>query len=209
RHKQARSKPTVDLSPAEIEAVIARLPEWSRSRDGQRFAIRARFEFAYETGLRPATIHKLLWRDVTVAGLHIRPEVDKNRWERVIPLTPRARAALERVGGGDPGALIFGRHDYRHPFRAAAVAVLGPERGRRVNPYDLKHGRVTHLLDGGASVNGVRFLTGTRVALDRYSLPSRRAADAAIASSIGGHSGDVGSENQCEGRDLNSDGNYP
>lgn len=204
RHKQARRKPSVELAPAEADAILAALPEWSRTREGERFPIRARFEFAYETGLRPATLDKLVGRDVSVGGLHIRPEVDKNRWERVVPLTARARDALKRLGPVGRAEPLFGEHDYRAPFRAACVAALGDERGKLVTPYDLKHGRVTHLLDAGAPVMGIRYLTGTNVALDRYAHPTRRAAEAAI----GGHMGDHVLPTECEGRDLNPDESY-
>ena len=52
-------------------------------------------------------------RDVTVSGLHMRRELDKNRWERVIPLSARARAALKSLGTLEPAEPLFGEHDYR------------------------------------------------------------------------------------------------
>jgi integrase len=208
KHKQARKKPSISLEPAEVDAILAELPEWSRSRDGKRFPLRAWFEVAYETGLRPKTLMRLLGKDVTAAGLHIRPEADKNRWERVIPLTERAQAALKRIGPLKREEPIFGKHDRRASFRGACIRALGEELGNQVTPYDLKHGRVTHLLDAGAPVNGVRFLTGTGVALDRYSHPSRRAAERAIQTAIGGHTGDAPQAGQCEGGDLNPHESY-
>jgi len=217
RHKQARLAPQVELSPEEIELVLAALPELSlRSRNGRRFPVKARFEFAYETGLRPETLDKVLARDITVSGLHMRAELDKNRWERVIPLSNRARAAVKSLGTRMPADPLFGAHDYRAVFRKACVQALGEERGSLVTPYDLKHARVTHLFEDGASIPGIKFLTGTDVALDRYIRPSRRAAEAAI----GGHSGDgprklAGPSSEkikkprCEGEDLNLHGSYP
>jgi hypothetical protein len=70
--------------------------------------------------------------------------------------------------------------------------------------------------DAGAPIPGIKFMTGTDVALDHYMQPSRRAAEAAI----GGHTGDapkkaVGSspekikKHRCEGEDLNLHGSYP
>ena len=89
----------MELSPDEIESVLSCLPVLSfRRRKGKSFFVQARFIFAYETGLRPETLDKLLARDVTVSGLHMRAELDKNRWERVIPLSARARAALKSLG---------------------------------------------------------------------------------------------------------------
>jgi integrase len=91
RHKQARLAPPAELSPDEIESVLASLPVFSlRRRKGESFHVQARFIFAYETGLRPETLDKLLAQDVTVSGLHMRAELDKNRWERVLPLSARA-----------------------------------------------------------------------------------------------------------------------
>ena len=158
-----------------------------------------------ETALRPTTLDLLRWSDITLAGLHIRAEVDKNRWARVVPLSKRAREALASLTRGGPDALLFGKHDYRTAFVAAAKAALGEERGKYVTPYDLKHARVTAWLDEGASVLGVRFLTGTKLALDRYAHASRRAAE----SVIGWHSGGEANQKECEGEDLNLHGSYP
>jgi len=206
RHKQARSAPQVQLAPAESEAILRCMPELSlRSRNGKRFPVRARFVFAYETGLRPETIDKLVGADVTVSGLHIRPEADKNRWDRVLPLSPVAWAAIKSLGPIARDQSLFGDHDYRVVFRKACVEALGQERGAQVTPYDLKHARVTHLLEGGASIPGIKFLTGTDVALDHYMQPSRRAAEQAI----GGLSGNMPRVDSCEGEDLNLHGSYP
>lgn len=207
RHRQGRRKPLVDLTPAEVEAILAALPAWSqRRRKGERFPVRPYFVFAYETGLRPeGTIDRLLGGDVTLAGLHIRPECDKNRWERVVPLTERARAAVASVGALGDHDPIFGVHDRRAAFRRACAAALGEQRGKLVTPYDLKHARVTHLVDAGAPATGITFLTGTEAALDRYVHPTRRAAEQAI----GFNSGSVSVEKECEGEDLNLHGSYP
>jgi len=62
------------------------------------------------------------------------PKVDKNRWERVVPLSNRARAALTSLKRGEPGELLFGKHDYRTAFVAGAKAALGEERGKYVTP---------------------------------------------------------------------------
>ena len=205
-HKQARKAPQIELAPNESEAILAALPELSlRSKKGKHFPVRARFVIAYETGLRPETLDKLVGSDVTLAGLSIRKEVDKNRWGRVLPLSARARAALRSLGARRPDEPLFGVHDYRTVFRKACIEALGAERGELPTPYDLKHARVTHLLDAGAPVTGIRFLTGTNVALDHYVQSTRRAAEQAI----GGHSGDEAVADECEGEDLNLHGSYP
>ena len=38
-------------------------------------------------------------------------------------------------------------------FRQACEKALGTERGELVTPYDLKHARVTHLLEAGAPIS--------------------------------------------------------
>jgi integrase len=191
--KPGRRGPPTELSEAEARAVLAALPELSpRSRKGKRWPVRARFVLAFETGLRPATLEALRWGDVTPFGLHIRAEVDKNRWERTVPLSAEARAALAALPQGGPGDVIFGGgHDYRAPWRAACVEALGEERGGRLSPYDLKHARVTAWLDGGAPVLGVRFLTGTKLALDAYAHASRRAAEGIVGTGAAPDTGDI------------------
>jgi hypothetical protein len=117
----------------------------------------------------------------------------------------RAREAIRSLGARRADEPLFGVHDYRTVFRKACIKALGTERGELPTPYDLKHARVTHLLDAGAPVTGIRFLTGTNVALDHYVQSTRRAAEQAI----GGHSGDEATTEECEGEDLNLHGSYP
>lgn len=135
---------------------------------------------------------------------------------RLLRSFPRTRQRPEEFGHPKPTEPLFGEHDYRAVFRKACVQALGTERGELVTPYDLKHARVTHLLECGAPIPGIKFMTGTDVALDHYRQPSRGAAEAAIE----GHSGDgakkpVGSSPEkikkprCEGEDLNLHGSYP
>lgn len=186
-HKRRREKPTEVLSPEQMDAVIESMDPWSKRKvKGRLFPVKARFEFARETGLRPITIDGLIGRDLTVSGLNIRVENDKNRWGRVVPLTPRARAALESVLPEDPDQLIFGHHEWDVIFYKHAVQVLGVELADKMAPYDLKHGLVTELFDEGYSETGIQFLTGTKSSIRRYSHPTRRAAEEVIR----GRSGD-------------------
>lgn len=192
-----RTKPTMVLSPEQMDTVIEAMPVWSeKKRKGKHFAIRPWFEVARETGLRPITIDNLVGRDVTVSGLHVRDENDKNKWGRVVPLTPRAKAAIDLVKSDDPDALLFGRHEWNYFFHKAALETLGPEIAQRVSKYDLKHGLVTELFDSGASETGIQFLTGTVSAIRRYSHPTRSAAEEANRARFGGHSGDMATRGQ-------------
>lgn len=184
-----RRRPTEVLSPEQMDAIIAAMPVWSeRKVKGDYFPIRPRFVVARETGLRPSTIDGLIARDLIVSGLHIRPENDKNRWERVVPLTAAARAALESVLPKDPDSIIFGRHEWNLVFYRAALKALGPELADKMAPYDLKHGLVTELFDKGAPETGIQFVTGTVSAIRRYAHPTRAAGEEAIR----GRAGDKG-----------------
>jgi integrase len=186
-HPQGRRKPTTVLSAAEVYEVLSECPDTSRDF----------FVALYETGLRPkSTLERLARADLSPFGLHIRPECDKNGWERTVPLSDRARRALER-------GLPFGSADRRTGFRAAVVRALGVS--RKVTPYDLKHARVSHWVDEGKSIKGIEFLTGTRHALDQYAHPTRGAAE----SVLWGNSGARPIGDECEGRDLNPHGSYP
>jgi integrase len=199
RHASGRRAPQIALTPEQAVAIIAELPEWSRRsrKDGRRHPIRAFFEWLYETGLRPeGTVELLEPRDVTPFGLNIRPELDKNRWSRVVPLSLAARAAYARLGELEPGEPIFGDHDRRDALRKAATAVLGEDAGKLVTPYDFKHTRVTAWFDEGRDVLGVEYLTGTKYALDRYAHASRRAAEKIV---FGGLSGDDMSDDSAKG----------
>lgn len=188
-----RTRPMLVLSPGQMEAIIEAMPIWSeKKRNGDYFPVRPWFVVARETGLRPITIDNLIGRDITVAGIHIRPENDKNRLERVIPYTPASKKALELVKPKDSEALVFGKHEWNFFFYKAALKALGPEVADRVSKYDLKHGLVTEMFDSGAPETGIQFLTGTTSAIRRYSHPTRTAAEEAIASRFRGHSGDVG-----------------
>lgn len=204
-----------DLSQEQIERFLAALPPWftvgKRALEKKPYPIRDRFIFAYETGLRPATISALIWSDWLGATLRIRAEADKIRYGREVPLSARARKALDNVAWEAalrglpvvPDAPIFGAHAYAKTLKRAAKAV-GLE---GVAPYDLRHGRSTHLADAGAAITGIGFLVGHKQATttNRYLHQSRKAAEAALATIPGAPSKATGPEQEIEGdrRGLN------
>jgi integrase len=172
-------------SERDIEAAIAALPVWGRSRGKEgRYPLRARFTFAYETGLRPETIDSLIWADWTAGMLRIRDEIDKNRFGRSVPLSDRAESALLEVLNANPETiingpgLIFGRIDARASLVAAAKLAGLPS----LAPYDFRHSRSTHLVDAGAPLTGISHLLGTGVpTLSRvYVHPGPEAAQRAL-----------------------------
>lgn len=181
-HSKRRRSAAVELSPVEVDAILAALPEWSTSRKVAKFPIRARFIVAYETGLRPELIDALsapMHYRKRQASVRITVELDKGRWARDVPLSARARTALDAVCPKQ--GVIFGKHDYREHIRAAAAAAMpaDPGRAERFCGAHLRSARVTHLLEQpGANLPGVQFLVGHKstATTSRYVRPSARAA---------------------------------
>ncbi|HMI93972.1 MAG TPA: tyrosine-type recombinase/integrase, partial [Polyangiales bacterium] len=118
------------LEPVQIDAIIAALPEKVVHGKCAGQPIRARFVFAWETALRPATIERLKLDDYDRARKRviIRDSADKARFGREVPLTERAWKALEGVC--PKSGPIFGRAKLRETLKAAAKAAGYPTRSR-------------------------------------------------------------------------------
>jgi integrase len=173
----------VHISPAEAAAILALLPLESKTIDGRKWPLRARFEFMWETALRPETLSRLSVPDHWRPGarhLELTNEDDKARFGREVDLTDMAVAILARIAP-ERGA-IFGRHNYSKAIKRAAATVLGPIRGKSFAPYDFRHGRARSLLDGGAPIRGVSYVLGhKRVSTtDKYLAPERSAGRTAL-----------------------------
>jgi integrase len=173
----------VHISPDEAHAILELLPEESKTIGGRKWPLRARFEFMWETALRPETLSRLSvpdnWRP-GMTHLELTNEDDKARFGREVDLTPGALAILKRVAR-DKGP-VFGRHNYSKAIKRAAREVLGPARGAKFAPYDFRHGRARALLDAGAPIRGVSYVLGhKRVSTtDKYLAPERSAGKAAL-----------------------------
>jgi integrase len=182
-----------ELSPDQIEAVLAALPAWSESKRVERFAIRARFRVQYETGLRPSTIDGLSVPEHYSPGatsLRITADIDKTRSVREVPLTAAARESLDatiagmppRPDGGPFRGAVFGGHDYREHLTEAARKALPHAAAEVFTGAHLRSARLTHLLERTGNVAGVQHLAGhadTR-STSRYLRPTFRAAMAAL-----------------------------
>jgi site-specific recombinase XerC len=180
------------LSPADVERFLAELPEWSDTPRGGRYAVRARFVVAYETSLRPSTLDLLEVPTHYRAGastLLITPEIDKARFGRELPLTQRARDALDSVAP-DAG-LIFGAHKHRFHVTAAAKAALPAEVASRFSAPHLRSARITHLLEQTGNVPGTQYLAGHKLMSTTaiYAKPSMRAAIDALGLGMPRNSG--------------------
>ena len=180
---------TVTLAPEEMDAIVAQLPE--RSKLGH--PMRAYYEVMRETGLRPSTLHRLKAPDDYQTGaryLTIREEADKARYGRELPLSARARAALDSACP-DHG-VIFPKFDGRHTLRKAALASgLDPERASKVSAYDLRHSLATELTERSGNLVGVGYLLGHKhvTTTNHYVHARRRAAESVLSGHRLGHQG--------------------
>lgn len=172
--KARKTEPTI-LEKHEIEQIIEKLPERYRGA-----LVRARVQFAWETGLRPETISTIRSPEDYHRGqtfLKIRAESDKNRYSRIVPLTDGARAAIDSVCP-DVG-IIFGKHSFKKQLRKAAKESGLPETTyAHLTAYDLRHSRATYWVEHSQNLAGVAFLLGHKeiTTLNRYVRPSNRAA---------------------------------
>lgn len=169
RDPNRKEEPT-DLSPQEVEAWLAALPELARSPArkgpwrGRPFPVRDWFTLAWETGLRPSTLAALeVPRHYQRGAEHLRltKEIDKVRFARPLPLTARARAILDRHA--PEAGLVFGPSagDLRHYIKPAAEASgLAPAKVATLSPYDLRHARATDLVDQTGDLAGPAYLLG-------------------------------------------------
>jgi integrase len=105
----SKKRVRVDLSAEQAEIIIAALPETSRFGH----PIRALFTVVWDTGLRISALRRLESPRHFAPGedcLRISRDIDKNRWERPLALTPRSRRHLEEWCPAK-GVLIFGQYN--------------------------------------------------------------------------------------------------
>lgn len=143
----------------------------------EQYRVRAYFEFAYETSLRPETIWSIrVPRHWNPGGAYLEIEntIDKARFGRKLPLTERARVLL-----AEGGEIPFPKHHYYRYLKRAAAA-LGFS--AQVAPYDFRHARATHLLEDTGNLPGVAFMLGHKrvTTTNRYAKANQKAAEAAI-----------------------------
>lgn len=170
---------SVPLSVEQVEKLLLTLPVWG-GKGENRFVVRAYFVVRYETSLRGKTLARLCAPEHYRRGqlhLNITKDVDKARHNRPVPLTPAARDALDQVCP-DVG-LLFGKHDYREVWSKAVALCKLP---RETAPSDLRHGRITHMLDAGAPLTGVAYVAGHKQVstTNKYARPNAKAAEQAL-----------------------------
>jgi len=183
-----RAKP-VDVTRAEAIKIIAALPLYSeRKVGGKRFIIRDRMRFAWELGLRPATLDRLEvprnWRQGSRV-LELHDTDDKARFGRSIDLTAPAKAILEKHAPAS--GLIFGAHELDWYLKEAAAKVLDKARAKDFAAYDFRHGRARYLLDVSQDLRGVAYVLGHKqvTTTNRYVAPDRKAGKATLRAAKG------------------------
>ena len=144
----------------------------------------------WETGLRIETVERLEYPKHYAKGtdeLRITADIDKNRFARVVDLTPRAKAALDAVLATktEPSGLIFGPYSYRRALRSAAKAagVLSEQEVAGLDARDFRHAMATDLANNTRSLGGVAYLLGHKdesTTARRYLHPGRDAANKAM-----------------------------
>jgi integrase len=148
---------------AEVELILARLPDSATAYavNKQRRPVREFFTFLYFQALRWGTVEKAEWSDIFIKDsrwyFRIRAEIDKARFDRVVPMHKRSVAALQSVGVKDSG-LIFGARDYRNILST----VLDELKLRHIRMHDFRHARIDELVQKTLDLSGVQFLAGHR-----------------------------------------------
>jgi integrase/recombinase XerD len=168
------------LSVAEVDRLIEaarRRTESSKGRDHVRaLRLHALIETLYATGLRVTELVTLP-RSVLAGDGRVLTIRGKGGRERIVPLTPAARAALDcylNVGREGDGLAPMLRTKWLFASRGAEghltrqrlgqdLKELAEEAGLdpdRVSPHVLRHAFASHLLDRGADLRSVQQLLG-------------------------------------------------
>ncbi len=168
-------KDPVPLTREQIDALLAAMSAKALPR----------YTFMDETGLRPETIDEISVPEHYTKGsttLEITDDIDKARFGRTLPLSPKAREVLDAILATrmEPGP-IFGRSRLVKHFKAAVAACgLPPETA----PYDLRHARGTHGVEAsGGNLNGVAYLLGHKqvTTTNKYVHSSQRSAETVLS----------------------------
>ena len=106
----------------------------------------------WDTGLRISALRCLESPRHFAPGediLRISRDIDKNRWERPLALTPRSRRHLEELCPAE-GGLIFGEYNYLKTLRATARQVrdqtkMSKHDCDKLDARDFRHAARTHM----------------------------------------------------------------
>jgi integrase/recombinase XerD len=178
--RKARTLPkTLNVAEVDrlIEAARARIPGTQGRERVRALRLHALLEVLYATGMRVSELVTLP-RSVLAGDPRVLTIVGKGQRERLVPLNPAARAALDAYltvgtdGAPDVSRMLPQRYLFAsrgaeghitrqrlgQELKAIAVeAGIDPE---RVSPHVLRHAFASHLLDRGADLRAVQQLLG-------------------------------------------------
>ena len=162
RAKNARKRVATIMTPGEVRQLLAAMPERS-SRTGAW--VRPLFAVLYETGLRPSTVLRLTVPEHYAKGkerLFISREIDKEGFERHVPLSPAGRKALDQCVErlGERGGRLFDAKESSLRFSLEAAVRKCKLQDRNISVYDFKHTRLSIDANSGAPLAGVAHLAG-------------------------------------------------
>lgn len=178
--RKARTLPkTLNVAEVDrlIEAARARIPGTHGRERVRALRLHALLEVLYATGMRVSELVTLP-RSVLAGDPRVLTIVGKGKRERLVPLNPAARAALdaflsigtdgeEDVSRMLPQRFLFAsRGAEGHITRqrlGQELKALATEAGidpNRVSPHVLRHAFASHLLDRGADLRAVQQLLG-------------------------------------------------
>src|SRR5580693_9514441 len=163
RQKRGLPRPLSEIDAARvIEQAGEHDIEWIGARDA------ALLTLLYGAGLRISEALSLKRGDVPLGdGLTI---MGKGRKERLVPVLPLLREAVEHYAGkipfsGAPGTPLFLSRRGKPMSPREAQALMQRLRGRlgldhRATPHALRHSFATHILQGGGDLRSVQELLG-------------------------------------------------
>ena len=181
-----RDKVRVSLTSEQAEAIIAFLPERTPVAG---HPIKALFTVIWDTSLRIGTMWRLEVPKHYKPGddaLQISEDIDKSRYARAVPLTPRASRALDQVCPDE--GLIFPRFEYRRILVQAARKVLATEHeAKHLSAHDFRHAALTHMAAVGSDLTAIGHVAGHKNATTTalYVHNSEAAARRAVARRAG------------------------
>ena len=181
-----RDKVRVSLTSEQAEAIIDVLPDRTPAAG---YPIRALFTVIWDTSLRIGTMWRLEVPKHYKRGddvLWISEDIDKSRYARSVPLTPRAQRTLDAICPDE--GLIFRRFEYRRVLVQAARKVLGTEHeAMHLSAHDFRHAALTHMAAVGSDLTAIGHIAGHKNATTTalYVHNSEAAARRAVARRAG------------------------
>lgn len=194
RHPHARKRRATIISPAEAARILAEFPE--RAPRAPHHRVRDVFVVLWETGLRPVTVLGLeapLHYRVGQDHVFISREIDKEGFERRVPLSRAARDALDRSCPPAGGRIFTAPKASLRHYLAAALERAGlTDRG--ISVYDFRHTRATIGANTpGVPLAGIAHMVGHKhVSTTALYVQTGEAAAALALAAMGGAAGSGG-----------------